>query len=379
VLQSRVSSSIASPEFRPAAVPTLPHLYRPFRVRGVTLRNRIVVSPMCQYSCDARDGMATTWHLVHLGTRAVGGAGLVFTEAAAVVPEGRISPEDLGIWSEAHVDALAPVVAFMRARGAASGIQLAHAGRKAGTARPWEGSGALRDDQGGWTPIAPSPIPFSNAYREPKEMTERDVAGVVQAFADAADRSRRAGFDVIELHAAHGYLFHQFLSPLSNRRTDRYGGSFENRTRALLEAVDAVRQVWPADRPLFVRISSTDWVRGGWELDDSVRLAGLLAGRGVDVIDASSGGTSPTQQVPLRPGYQVPFAERIRREAGIATMAVGLITTAAQAEEILVGGRADLVAMGRELLRDPYFPLRAAGALGSPDAAPWPPQYIRAR
>jgi len=379
VLQSRVSSSNASPESRPAAVPTLPHLYRPFRVRGVTLRNRIVVSPMCQYSCEARDGMATSWHLVHLGTRAVGGAGLVFTEAVAVVPEGRISAEDVGIWSEAHADVLAPIVAFVRACGAAAGIQLAHAGRKAGTARPWEGGGPLRDDQGGWTPVAPSPIRFSDAYREPKEMTERDIAGVVRAFADAADRARRAGFDVIGLHAAHGYLFHQFLSPLSNRRTDRYGGSFENRTRALFEAVDAVRRVWPEDKPLFVRISSTDWVQGGWGPDDSVRLAGALAAHGVDVIDASSGGTSPAQQVPLRPGYQVPFAERIRREAGIATMAVGLITTAAQAEEILVGGRADLVAMGRELLRDPYFPLRAAGTLGSPDAAPWPPQYLRAR
>jgi len=361
------------------SAPSAPHLYRPMPVRGVTLRNRIVLSPMCQYSCERRDGLATPWHLVHLGTRAAGGVGLVVPEATAVAPEGRISPQDLGIWSDAHADALAPIAAFVKSQGAAPGIQLAHAGRKAGTARPWGGGGALSDERGGWTPIAPSAIPFSDGYRRPREMSERDIAGVVRAFADAAERSKRAGFEVIELHAAHGYLMHEFLSPLSNRRTDRYGGSFENRTRMLLEVTDAVRGVWPEDRPLFVRISSTDWVDGGWDLDQSVRLATVLTEHGVDVVDASSGGTSPAQQMPVRPGYQVPFAERIRREAGIATMAVGLITTAEQAEAILAAGQADLVAMGRELLRNPYFPLHAAAALGSPERAAWPPQYLRAR
>ncbi|HYM70759.1 MAG TPA: NADH:flavin oxidoreductase/NADH oxidase [bacterium] len=364
---------------RPAPSTAAPFLYRPLRIRGVTLRNRIVVSPMCQYSCERRDGIATPWHFVHLGTRATGGAGLVFAEATAVVPEGRIAPQDLGIWSDAHAEALAPIAAFVTSQGAAAGIQLAHAGRKASTARPWEGGGALTDEQGGWTPVGPSAIPFSDAYPTPREMSEGDIAGVVRAFADAAERSRRAGFQVIELHAAHGYLMHEFLSPLSNHRTDRYGGSFENRTRALVEVVDAVRGVWPEDRPLFVRISSTDWVDGGWDLDQSVRLAATLATRGVDVIDASSGGTSPAQQIPMRPGYQVPFAERIRREAGVATMAVGLITTAEQAEAVLAEGQADLVAMARELLRNPYFALHAAASLGHPEAAAWPAQYVRAR
>ena len=363
----------------PRAAPGPPRLYRPYRVRGVTLRNRIVVSPMCQYSCVRRDGMATPWHLVHLGTRAVGGAGLVFTEASAVAPEGRISPEDLGIWSDAHGEALAPIAAFVRAQGAAAGVQLAHAGRKASTGRPWEGGKVIPDERGGWTPVAPSAVPFSDATRTPREMRESEIAGAVGAFAAAAGRARRAGFDVVELHAAHGYLFHEFLSPLSNRRTDRYGGSFENRARMLLETVDAVRAVWPGDRPLFVRISATDWVPGGWDVDQSVLLSRALGARGVDVIDVSSGGTSPAQQVPLEPGYQVPFAERIRRESGVPTMAVGLITSAEQGEEILARGRADLVAMARELLRNPYFPLHGAGALGSPDAAPWPPQYVRAR
>ena len=361
------------------AAATVPHLFRPLAIRGVTLRNRLVVSPMCQYSCEAGDGKATEWHVVHLGSRAVGGAGCVFTEAAAVTPEGRISPQDLGFWSDAHAQALAPAVTFIKISGAAAGIQLAHAGRKASTRRPWEGITAIPDADGGWTPVAPSPIPFSETYREPREMTSTDIAAVVRAFTEAAARARRAGFDVIEIHAAHGYLLHEFLSPLSNRRTDRYGGAFENRVRLLLETVDGVRSAWPQDKPLSVRLSCTDWVRGGWDIDDTVRVSVELARRGVDVIDTSSGGMSPAQQIPLGPGYHVPFAERIRREAGIATMAVGLITTAEQAEAILAEGRADLVAMARELLRDPYFPMRAAKALGHPDAVPWPPQYVRAK
>lgn len=356
----------------------VPHLFRPLRIRGVTLRNRIVVSPMCQYSCEARDGLATPWHVIHLGTRAVGGAGLVFTEASAVTPEGRIAPQDMGFWSDAHADALAPAVAFIRAQGAAAGMQLAHAGRKAATARPWLGGAPLSDEEGGWTPIGPSPIAFSEKHRVPREMTAADIAGVVDAFGRAAARARRIGYDVLEVHSAHGYLLHEFLSPLANRRTDRYGGPFENRTRLLLEVVDAIRRVWPEDRPLFVRISATDWVPGGWGIDDSVRLAALLAGHGVDAVDCSSGGTSPAQQVPMTPGYQVPFAERIRRDARIMTMAVGLITGAEQAEQIVASGQADLVALAREFLRNPYFPLHAARVLGYADA-PWPAQYLRAK
>ena len=357
----------------------LPHLFRPFAVRDVTLRNRLVVSPMCQYSCEARDGKATDWHLVHLATRAVGGAGLVFTEAAAVAPEGRISPQDLGFWSDAHALALETAVAVIKANGAAAGIQLAHAGRKASTRRPWEGVTGIADADGGWTPIAPSPLAFSETYREPREMTAADIGAAVRAFAEAAARAHRTGFDVLEIHSAHGYLLHEFLSPLSNRRTDRYGGAFENRIRMLLETVEAVRTAWPEAKPLSVRLSCTDWVPGGWDLDDTVRVSSELARRGVDVVDTSSGGLSAAQEVPLAPGYHVPFAERIRRETRVATMAVGLITMAEQAEAILAEGRADLIAMARELLRDPYFPLRAAKTLGHPDAVPWPVQYVRAK
>lgn len=372
-------SGSQAPPAGPAAAAAPPDLFRPLSIRGLTLRNRIVVSPMCQYSCEARDGLATEWHLVHLGSRAIGGAGLVFTEASAVTAEGRISPQDLGIWSDAHAEALAPAAAFIKAQGAAAGIQFAHAGRKASTRRPWEGIAAIPDDDGGWTPIAPSPIPFSDTYRTPRQMTAADIAGVIRAFADAAARALRVGFDVVEIHAAHGYLLHEFLSPLSNRRTDRYGGAFENRIRLLAEVVDGVRSVWPQERPLSVRLSCTDWVPGGWDIDETVRLSGELARRGVDVIDTSSGGLSPAQEIPLGPGYHVPFAERIRREAGTLTMAVGLITTAEQAQEIVAEGRADLVALARELLRDPYFPMHAAKALGHPDAAPWPVQYVRAK
>lgn len=376
----RASSEAVSIEQAPAQqTRAVPHLFRPLCLRSVTLRNRLVVSPMCQYSCEAGDGLATEWHRVHLSTRAVGGAGLVFTEAAAVAPEGRISPQDLGIWSDAHGEVLEPIVAFAKAQGAAVGIQFAHAGRKASMVRPWERPRALADAEGGWTPMAPSPIPFGDSFRAPREMSVGDIAATVRAFAQAAERARRAGFDVIEVHAAHGYLIHEFLSPLANHRTDRYGGSFENRARLALEIVDAIRAVWPEHKPLFVRLSVTDWVAGGWDLDSSVRLAAALARHGVDLIDCSSGGLSPLQQVALEPGYQVPFAERIRRDASILTMAVGLITTAAQAEQIVAGGQADLVAMAREFLRNPYFPLHAARTLGSPDAVSWPPQYLRAR
>lgn len=356
-----------------------PYLFAPLPLRSLILRNRIVVSPMCQYSCDARDGLPTTWHVVHLGSRAVSGAGLVMTEAAAVAPEGRISPEDLGIWSDAHAEVLAPIVRFAHDQGTPMGIQLAHAGRKASTLRPWEGYGGVDDERGGWTPIAPSPIPFAASYRTPREMAAEDVAGVVRAFAAAAARADRAGFDLVEIHAAHGYLLHQFLSPLSNHRGDGYGGSFANRVRLTLEVVGAVRSVWSERKPLFVRISATDWVAGGWDAADSVRLAAMLAERGVDLVDCSSGGLSPDQQVPLAPGYQVPFAERIRREAGVPTGAVGLITDASQAEAILERGQADVVLLARQFLRDPYFPLHAAAELGVPDAVRWPPQYLRAR
>ena len=356
-----------------------PLLFQPLTLAGLALRNRIVVSPMCQYSCEAGDGLATDWHLVHLGSRAVGGAGLVLVEAAAVSPAGRITPQDLGFWSDAHAEALAPIVRFIRAQGAAAGIQLAHAGRKASSRRPWEGGPALADAQGGWAPLAPSAISYGERYRLPRAMDGADIRQVVADFRAAARRADRAGFDVVELHAAHGYLLHEFLSPLSNERTDAYGGTFENRARLLREVVDAVRAVWPASKPLFVRISAVDWVDGGWTLEESVRLARLLRPRGVDLVDCSSGGLSPAQRIPTGPGYQVPFAERIRREAGVATAAVGLITTPAQAEEILTRGQADLIVMARELLRDPYFPLHAAAALGAPDAVPWPAQYLRAR
>jgi 2,4-dienoyl-CoA reductase-like NADH-dependent reductase (Old Yellow Enzyme family) len=355
-----------------------PLLLQPTTLRSVALRNRLVVSPMCQYSCEQRDGLATDWHMVHLGSRAVGGAGLVFTEAAAVTPEGRISPQDLGYWSDAHAEALAGIVSFVRGQGAAMGIQLAHAGRKASTRRPWEGGNGIPDEEGGWTPIAPSPLPFSDTYRVPREMTAADLVAVREGFVEATRRAERIGFDVVELHAAHGYLLHEFLSPLANVRTDEYGGSFENRARFVLEVVEAVRAAWPESKPVVVRISATDWAEGGWDIDDSVRLSGLLRERGVDAIDCSSGGLVPHQKIPLSPGYQVPFAERIRREAHIATGAVGLINEPQQAEEILERGQADLIFMARQFLRDPYFPLHAATALGAPDAVTWPAQYQRA-
>jgi 2,4-dienoyl-CoA reductase-like NADH-dependent reductase (Old Yellow Enzyme family) len=351
----------------------MPTLFEQLQISGVTLPNRIVVSPMCQYS--SVDGFADSWHFVHLASRAVGGAGIVFTEAAAVVPEGRITPHDLGIWSDEHIPHLARITRFVESQGSIPAMQIAHAGRKASTTRPWEGSAGIPIDQGGWTPVAPSAVRFSETYPAPRELTEDEICGLAGSFAAAAVRALEAGFRIIEIHAAHGYLFNEFLSPLSNHRVDRYGGSFENRTRFLRETVEAVRGKWPAELPLFVRISSTDWTPGGWDIDQSVELARGLKQQGVDLIDCSSGGNVAAAKVPLGPGYQTPFSERIRREAGIMTGAVGLITSAVQAEHIVHTGQADLVFLAREMLRDPYWSLRAARELGA--AVPYPVQYAR--
>ncbi|HQZ37859.1 MAG TPA: NADH:flavin oxidoreductase/NADH oxidase [Vicinamibacterales bacterium] len=352
----------------------MPGLFDPFTLRGLTLPNRIVVSPMCQYSCQ--DGLATMWHAVHLGSRAVGGAGLVLTEATAVTPEGRISPEDLGLWSDVHADRLAPVIAFIREQGRPAGVQLAHAGRKGSTPRPWAGTGAVAPSDGGWVPVGPGEVPFTRGYPVPEALDHAGITSVVSAFRDAAVRARVIGAEVIEVHAAHGYLLHEFLSPLSNARTDAYGGGFEGRIRLCLEVVEAVREVWPERLPLWVRISATDWTDGGWDVEQSVELARRLADRGVDLIDCSSGGNVARAAIPVTPGYQVPFAERIRREAGIPTGAVGLVTDAAQADAIVAEGRADCVLLARALLRDPYWPLHAAQTLGV--AMDWPVQYLRA-
>jgi 2,4-dienoyl-CoA reductase-like NADH-dependent reductase (Old Yellow Enzyme family) len=350
-------------------------LFSPLTLRGVTLRNRIGVSPMCQYSSS--DGMANDWHLVHLGARAVGGAGLVITEATAVSPGGRISPWDLGIWSDAHAQALERVVRFIHDRGAVAGIQLAHAGRKASVTAPWLGGHALDVADGGWRPlVAPSALPFSDRTPVPDSLDDAGIARVIADFRDAARRARDVGFGVIEIHAAHGYLLHEFLSPLSNHRTDAYGGSLANRARLLLDVVAAVRGVWPDSHPLFVRLSLTDWADGGWDIEQSVKLSRTLAAAGVDLIDCSSGGAVPGVRIPLGPGYQVPLAERVRRESGIAVAAVGLITEPSQADEIIRSGRADLVLLARELLRDPHWPLRAATELGAEGS--WPSPYLRA-
>jgi 2,4-dienoyl-CoA reductase-like NADH-dependent reductase (Old Yellow Enzyme family) len=352
----------------------MPSLFDPFTLRGVTISNRILVSPMCEYS--SADGFANDWHLVHLGSRAVGGAGLVLTEATAVTPDGRISPQDLGIWSDDHVEGLARCVRFIHAHGRPAGIQLAHAGRKGSTRRPWEPPGAIDVADGGWVPVAPTAEPFAAGYPVPRPLTVPGIGDVISAFRDAARRALAAGFDVVEIHAAHGYLIHEFLSPLSNTRADEYGGSFAHRVRLCVEVLDAVRRVWPDRLPVFVRISSTDWVPGGWTAEDSVALARQLAARGADLMDCSSGGNVAKADIPLAPGYQVPFAARIRREAGVATGAVGLITSAEQAEAIVATGEADCVLLAREMLRDPYFPLRAARELGRP--IEWPAQYLRA-
>ena len=352
----------------------MPHLFDSLTLRSVTLANRIVVSPMCQYS--SVDGFSNDWHFVHLGTRAAGGAALVFTEATAVTADGRISPQDLGIYQAAHVDGLAHCVRFIHSQQTRAGIQLAHAGRKASTARPWEGGGALTPAQGGWQPAGPSGEAFAANYPVPRPVTPHDIITIVEAFKTAAARALEAGFDVVEIHAAHGYLIHEFLSPLVNTRTDAYGGSFDNRARLCLEVVAAVRTVWPERLPLFVRISATDWKDGGWDLDQAVELARRLRAHGVDLVDCSSGGAVHDQQIAVGPGYQVPFAERVRRDAGVPTGAVGLITRAEQADAVITNGQADVVLLARELLRDPYWPLHAAEQLGRTVA--WPAQYLRA-
>jgi 2,4-dienoyl-CoA reductase-like NADH-dependent reductase (Old Yellow Enzyme family) len=352
----------------------MPHLFDPLPIRSLTLANRIVVSPMCQYS--SVDGFSNDWHLVHLGTRAAGGAALVLTEASAVTPAGRISPQDLGIYDDGHVAGLARIVRFIHSQKALAGIQLAHAGRKGSTRRPWEAPGAVRPADGGWEPVGPASEPFVAGYPVPRPLEVQEIAGVVEAFGAAARRALAAGFDVIEIHAAHGYLLHEFYSPLVNTRPDEYGGPFDNRVRLCLEVVDAVRRVWPERLPLFVRISSTDWAPGGWDVEQSVELARRMRERGVDLVDCSSGGAVHHQQIAVGPGYQVPFAERIRRDAGVATGAVGMITEAAQADAIIGAGQADVVLLARELLRDPYWPLHAADVLGQ--LVPWPAQYLRA-
>jgi 2,4-dienoyl-CoA reductase-like NADH-dependent reductase (Old Yellow Enzyme family) len=351
-------------------------LFSPFQLRDLEFRNRVFVSPMCQYSCENRDGLATPWHVVHLGSRAVGGAALVIAEASAVVAEGRISPQDLGIWSQAHADALQPIAAFIRQQGAVAGIQLAHAGRKASTARPWEGSAAVSREQGGWEPVAPSALRYSDKMHTPRELTASELKELPIRFAEAATRSLAAGFQLIELHAAHGYLMHEFLSPLSNHRTDIYGGDFEGRTRFPLEVVRAVREAVPKELPLLVRISATDWVPGGWDLPQSVRFAKLLKEVGVDLVDCSSGGLDAKQAIALGPGYQVPFSETVRSEAKLATGAVGLITEPEQAEAIVASGKADAVLLARAFLRDPYWARHAALALNA--KSDWPIQYGRA-
>jgi 2,4-dienoyl-CoA reductase-like NADH-dependent reductase (Old Yellow Enzyme family) len=351
------------------------HLFEPLAIRGVTFPNRIVVSPMCQYSSD--DGFANDWHFVHLGSRAVGGAGLVFTEATAVLPEGRISPQDLGIWKDAQVESLARITRFIHQEGSVAGMQLAHAGRKASTRRPWEGHGEAPHSEGGWKKVvAPSAERFVDGYPQPQELTEPGIQEVIHAFRDAACRSSSAGFRVIEIHAAHGYLLHEFMSPLSNKRNDRYGGSFDNRIRLVCDVVSAVRSVWPEESPLFIRISATDWAEGGWDIEQSVELARKVKSLGIDLVDCSSGGNLPHASVPVGPGYQTPFAEKIRREAGVLTGAVGMITDPAQADHIIRSGQADVTLLARELLREPYWPLRAARELGQPAA--WPVQYLRA-
>jgi 2,4-dienoyl-CoA reductase-like NADH-dependent reductase (Old Yellow Enzyme family) len=323
------------------------------------------------------DGHASDWHLVHLGSRAVGGAGLVFTEATAVLPEARISPEDLGIWSDEHIGFLSRITKFLHSQGAASGIQLAHAGRKGSTWSPFSGKeGAIPIDQGGWEPVAPSAIKFAPNYPQPRALTVQEIKRAIQGFEQAAKRAIQAGFRVVEIHSAHGYLIHEFLSPFSNQRTDNYGGSFENRTRLLREVVTAVRGVIPDSTPLFVRISSTDWKEGGWDIEQSVELARALKPLGVDLIDCSSGGNIPDAKIPIGAGYQVPFSERVRRDAEILTGAVGMITEPRQADEIISSGKADIVLIAREFLRDPYLPLHAAQALDRDTT--WPAQYLRA-
>lgn len=350
-----------------------PRLFSPLKLRDVKFPNRIAVSPMCQYS--AEDGFANDWHLVHLGSRVIGGAGAVIVEATAVEARGRITLADLGIWSDQHIEFLARLSRFAKQHGAVPGIQLAHAGRKASTEAPWLGGHPLPADSGGWQAVAPSAVAF-DGYPVPAELSVPEMEKIVKAFAAAAIRARAAGFELVEIHAAHGYLLHEFLSPLSNTRTDEYGGSFGNRIRLTLDVIDAVRGVWPDKLPLFLRISASDWTDGGWTADDSVALAKAVRERGVDLIDCSSGGNTPAARIPVGPGYQVPFADKIRKEAGILTGAVGMITDPQQAEAILTGGAADLIVVAREFLREPYWAIKAAEALGAPPQIPV--QYQRA-
>lgn len=349
-------------------------LFDPLPLRSVTLANRLIVSPMCQYS--SVDGLSNDWHFVHLGARAVGGAALVLTEATAVTADGRISPQDIGLYDDRQVEGLARIVRFIHAQRTLAGVQLAHAGRKGSTARPWESPMTVAPSDGGWQPVGPTGEPFSADYPVPRALGLTEIAAIVDAFALSARRALDAGFDIIEIHAAHGYLIHQFLSPLVNGRSDEYGGSFDNRIRLCLEVVAAVRRVWPDRLPLLVRISGTDWRDGGWTVDDSVALARRLKAHGVDLMDCSSGGAIPHVRIPVGPAYQTPIAEQVRRDAGMPTGAVGLITSADQADEIVRNGRADCVLLAREFLRDPYFPLHAAQQLGHLVA--WPPQYLRA-
>ncbi len=351
-------------------------LFDPLKIREVTLRNRVVVSPMCQYS--SQDGFASDWHLVHLGSRAVGGASLVFTEATAVEARGRISPDDLGIYKDEHVPMLKRITTFIESQGSYAGIQLAHAGRKASTASPWKGGASVGADQGGWSPIlGPSAIPFDKGYAVPEPLTLDGIKDITASFAKAAERALAAGFKVVEIHGAHGYLISEFLSPVANQRKDAYGGPFENRIRMLREVVGAVRKVWPERLPLFVRLSVTDWLEtGGWDMDQSVALSKILKGDGVDLVDCSSGGNSPAAKIPIGPGYQTAFAERIRKESGILTGAVGMITSSEQADTIIRTGQADIVLLARQMLRDPYFALHAARELHS--TIPSPVQYGRA-
>jgi 2,4-dienoyl-CoA reductase-like NADH-dependent reductase (Old Yellow Enzyme family) len=350
-------------------------LFSPLRIRGIEFKNRIGVSPMCQYSSE--HGMPTDWHFVHLGSRAVGGAGFIIQEATAVSPEGRISPQDAGIWDDGHIAAYKRITGFVHSADCRIGVQLAHAGRKASTYAPWRGTGEVPVSEGGWETIAPSAVPFSDGYPVPREMGTGDIARVTDEFASAAKRSLEAGYDFIELHMAHGYLVHQFLSPLSNRRADEYGGALENRCRLGMDIARAVRHAIPDAVPLFVRVSSTDWVEGGWDCDQTVALVRTLKDIGVDLIDASSGGNAASANIPVGAGYQTEFAERIRRETGIMTAAVGLITAPEQAETIVRTGQADAVLLAREELRDPYWPLHAVKVLRSD--VDWPNQYLRAK
>ena len=353
----------------------MPHLFSPLKIKDIAFRNRIAVSPMCQYS--SIDGFANDWHLVHLGSRAVGGAALVMSEASSVSPEGRITAADLGIWKDEHIDMLKKITRFIHQQNAVSGIQLAHAGRKASHREPWNGGKMLKEREGGWQTFAPSAVPFSPDGYAPAELTIPGIQKVVNDFQAAAKRALIAGFMVIEIHAAHGYLINEFLSPLSNRRQDKYGGSFENRIRLLLEIIEAVKKVWPDNYPLFLRISATDWEEGGWTIADSVALAEVVKTKGIDLIDCSSGGIVPYAKIAAAPGYQVPFAETIKKETGICTGAVGIIVTPQQAEEIITHNRADIVLLAREMLRDPHFPYRAAYELDYD--ATWPVQYERAK